>query len=63
MTSVPPWFLGLLIGRDLLLLAGTLAVRARRGAVEVVHRWHGKAVSLLMFICVVLIPVIWLKPT
>lgn len=48
--AVPLWFLVLLIGRDLLLLAGFRLVRRRRGAVAVVHRAHGKLVSLLLFL-------------
>ncbi len=46
---VPAWFLGLLLGRDLALAAGWLSVRRRRGHVAVIHRWHGKAASVLVF--------------
>ncbi len=49
MTAVPLWFLLLLIARDAVLLTGSLYVRARRGGVAVVHRWHGKLASLLLF--------------
>jgi cardiolipin synthase len=48
--AVPLWFLGLLLGRDLLLLAGTLAIRGRRGCVDVEHRVHGKVSSLILFL-------------
>jgi cardiolipin synthase len=48
--AVPLWFLGLLIARDLVLLAGVLAIRSRVGRVAVVHRWHGKAASVLLFL-------------
>lgn len=46
---IPPWFLGLLIGRDLVLLLGSCAIRLRHGSVPVEHRAHGKAASLLLF--------------
>lgn len=48
--AVPLWFLGMLIARDLVLLAGVAAVRHRVGRVAVVHRWHGKAASVLLFV-------------
>ncbi len=35
--------------RDALLMAGCLLVRHRRGGVQVVHKVHGKATSLLLF--------------
>ncbi|MBI5850252.1 MAG: CDP-alcohol phosphatidyltransferase family protein [Planctomycetes bacterium] len=47
---LPLWFLGLLIARDLLLLAGVLVIRARAGKVEVEHEVHGKAASVLLFV-------------
>lgn len=47
--AIPLWFLLLLIGRDLLLLVGWWLVRRRAGAVQVVHRAHGKLASLLLF--------------
>lgn len=46
---VPPWFLALLIARDVVLLAGYLAIRARHGRVDTEHRPHGKVSSLLLF--------------
>lgn len=46
---VPLWFLGLLIARDLLLGIGLLLLRARVRGFRVVHRWHGKLASLLLF--------------
>ncbi len=47
---IPWWFLGVLIARDLILLAGALAIRARRGRVALDHRAHGKASSVLLFV-------------
>lgn len=47
--AIPPWFLLLLIGRDLLLLGGWWLVRRRAGVVQVEHRAHGKVASLLLF--------------
>ena len=47
--ELPLWLLALLVMRDVVLLSGTLAVRARRGRVEVVHETHGKLASLLLF--------------
>lgn len=48
-SAVPFWFLGLLIARDGLMLAGWLLVRRRAGRVEAEHRAHGKLSSLLLF--------------
>lgn len=48
-SAVPFWFLGLLIARDGLMLAGWLLVRQRAGRVEAEHRAHGKLSSLLLF--------------
>ena len=46
---MPWWFLALLVARDLAILIGYATVRGRHGRVEVVHKWHGKAASLLLF--------------
>ena len=51
--QVPAWFLALIIGRDLVLLAGSLVIRAGRGAVDVEHQHHGRAASLLLFVVMV----------
>ncbi|MBS1152428.1 MAG: CDP-diacylglycerol--glycerol-3-phosphate 3-phosphatidyltransferase [Myxococcaceae bacterium] len=48
-TPLPVWLWGALLLRDLLLSTGWVTVWRRRGAVEVEHRWHGKAASLLLF--------------
>ncbi|MCB9914810.1 MAG: CDP-alcohol phosphatidyltransferase family protein [Planctomycetes bacterium] len=48
-TRVPLPFFWLVVGRDVLLGAGSLLVRRRRGRVEAPHRWHGKLSSLLFF--------------
>ena len=44
------WFVVLVLGRDFLLLIGSLLVRRRRGSVNVVHEVHGKASSVLLFV-------------
>lgn len=46
---LPLWFLGLLIARDLLLLAGFVAIHRRRGRVHAEHRAHGRVASVLLF--------------
>jgi len=46
---VPLWFVAMALGRDVVLALGSLAVRRRRGKVEVVHEAHGKIASLLIF--------------
>lgn len=46
---VPLWFLSVLIARDAVMLVAFLALRARLGAVQVVHHVHGKLTSLLLF--------------
>lgn len=51
--SIPPWFLLLLIVRDVVLSIGTLLVRARVGRVDVEHRVHGKLASVLLFVLLV----------
>jgi len=50
---VPVWFVGLVLGRDVFLALGSLAVRWRRGRVDVVHEPHGKVASLLLFLLLV----------
>lgn len=47
--AVPPWFLVMLVGRDVVLLAGCSLVHRRRGCVRLDHRLHGKAASVLLF--------------
>jgi len=51
--ALPPWFLGLLIARDALLVLGCFAIWRRRGRVETEHGWHGKAASLGLFVVLV----------
>jgi phosphatidylglycerophosphate synthase len=46
---VPLWFIVVLLGRDVVLVLGTLTVRWRVGRVAVVHEPHGKVASLLLF--------------
>jgi len=50
---VPWWFVGLIVGRDLLLLAGAALVRRRCGDVAVVHEAHGRFASLLLFVLLI----------
>jgi cardiolipin synthase len=51
--TVPLWFLLLLIARDLLLGLGLLGLRRRVRGLRVVHRWHGKLASLLLFVLMI----------
>ena len=56
-TPVPVWFLAVVFGCDLLGLVGWLFLRSRYGPIEVVHRFHGKAVTgltaLVLFLATV----------
>lgn len=52
-TPVPWWLWAALVLRDGLLLVGAALVWRRHGALQVEHRWHGKAASLLLFAVVV----------
>ena len=45
----PVWFTAVILGRDLVLAAGSLTIRLGRGSVTVVHEPHGKAASVLIF--------------
>lgn len=47
--TLPLWFLVVVFGRDLVLLVGVSMLRARYGPLRVVHRWHGKLASTLVF--------------
>lgn len=47
--AVPRWYLALVVGRDLLLGAGWVVLRLRRGFVSLEHRLHGKLSSILTF--------------
>lgn len=47
--SVPLAFFLLIGARDVVLATGTFLVWLKRGAVAVVHEWHGKLSSLLLF--------------
>lgn len=46
---VPLWFVIVILGRDVVLVVGSLLVRWRIGAVEVVHHTHGRASTVLLF--------------
>lgn len=50
--TVPRWYLALVVGRDLVLGAGWLVLRRRRGLVSLEHRFHGKLSSALMFVLI-----------
>lgn len=50
--AVPLWFPFLVMGRDVILAAGALALRMR-GFVQVEHREHGKLATTLMFLLLV----------
>jgi phosphatidylglycerophosphate synthase len=49
--TLPFWFLVVVFGRDLVLLVGVLMLRARYGPLRVIHRWHGRMASSLVFLC------------
>lgn len=65
-TTLPLWFIGVVLGRDLLGLVGWLTLRARYGPIQVVHRWHGRAttgaVALVLVCAAVGLPGRWLFP-
>lgn len=65
-TSIPVWFLAVVLGCDLLGLVGWLFLRARYGPIQVVHRLHGKAVTgmvaLVLFLAALGVPGSWLMP-
>lgn len=48
-TPLPVWLWVALVVRDGVLLVGWLLVYRRHRLVEVEHRWHGKASSLVLF--------------
>ncbi len=50
---VPMWFFWLVLGADVFLLVGIMLTRWKRGAFHVVHRFHGKAASVLIFVLLV----------
>lgn len=47
--SLPPWFLALIVGRDLLLGGGWLLLRAAGVPFPPVHRLHGRATTAAIF--------------
>jgi cardiolipin synthase len=48
--AVPPWFLGLVLGRELFLLYGAVRIRRRRGRLSVQARLEGKVSTLLVYL-------------
>jgi len=48
--TVPLWFWGLIIGRDVVMAIGYSVLRRRRGIVETEHAVHGKIASVLLFV-------------
>ena len=65
-TPVPLWFVMVVFGCDLLGLVGWLYLRRRYGPIEVVHRLHGKAVTgltaLVLLLAALGVPRAWLRP-
>ena len=65
-TSIPVWFLAVILGCDVLGLVGWLFLRARYGPIEVIHSLHGKVVTalvgLVLFLAALGIPRSWLMP-
>jgi CDP-diacylglycerol--glycerol-3-phosphate 3-phosphatidyltransferase len=69
-TTVPVWFVVLIIARDVYMLIGWLVVRRQRGRVNVEHKFHGKLASVLIFALLLwittgftgsgLLPALWL---
>jgi len=47
--TVPVWFVIFIIARDVYMAGGWLIVASRRERVKVVHRFHGKLASVLIF--------------
>ena len=48
--TLPFWFFIVIFGRDLVLLVGVLMLRARYGPLQVKHRVHGRAASILVHV-------------
>jgi cardiolipin synthase len=48
--SIPTWFLGAIVARDLLLLYGTLRIGRRHHKVTVRVRWEGRLSTCLVFL-------------
>ncbi len=47
--AIPLWFFGLLVARDFYMAWGWICLRLRHGKVRVVHHWHGKLASVMIF--------------
>lgn len=66
-TPLPLWFMLLLIARDGTLLVAFLVLRRRVGTVQVVHRYHGKLASVLLFVLLLGVSAhvadAWMTPT
>lgn len=57
---IPLWFLLLLVARDALLLVGLLVVTKQRRWVTTEHEWHGRAVTVVLFLA--LLAFLWRAP-
>lgn len=49
-TALPLWFLVVVLGRDVVGLVGWLVLRVRYGPLEIIHRAHGRVVTLAVFL-------------
>jgi CDP-diacylglycerol--glycerol-3-phosphate 3-phosphatidyltransferase len=50
--TVPPWFFGVVLARELFLIYGAVRVRTHLGRVEIKARWQGKLSTLLVFVII-----------
>lgn len=64
--QTPVWFLALVLLRDVYMAAGWIILQRRLGRVHVVHRFHGKLSSVLLFVLLVALtaaaPDVWTYP-
>jgi len=47
--SIPGWFAGLILAREIWLVYGALRIRFHKGSVEIKARWEGKLSTVLVF--------------
>lgn len=48
--TIPGWFAGLVLAREIWLVYGALRIRLHKGSVEIKARWEGKLSTLLVFV-------------